>query len=95
MISPYPFPTKTELKILAVLADNTGLYSLELVRRSGGNLKRGTVYVTLGRLQDKGLVRSRVPKKAKNPGPPRPIYSVTGKGYRMLEAAGKSPCGRS
>jgi len=82
-----PFATETELKILAILAEHTGLYGLELVRESGGKLKRGTVYVTLGRLEERGLVRSKVLRKANNPGLPRPVYAITEAGYRMLEAA--------
>ena len=35
-------------------------YGLELVTASDGALKRGTVYVTLGRMEDKGLIVSRV-----------------------------------
>ena len=32
------------------------MYGLELVTESEGALKRGTVYVTLGRLEEKGYV---------------------------------------
>ena len=34
-------------------------YGLDLVAESRGKLKRGSVYVTLGRMEQKGLVRSR------------------------------------
>lgn len=81
-----PFATETELKVLALLEENVGMYGLELVRQSGGKLKRGTVYVTLGRLEERGLVRSAVLRKPGHPGLPRPVYSITKDGYRMLEA---------
>lgn len=81
-----PFATETELKVLALLEENVGMYGLELVRQSGGKLKRGTIYVTLGRLEERGLVRSAVLKKPGHPGLPRPVYSITKDGYRMLEA---------
>ena len=32
------------------------MFGLALVERSGGALKRGTVYVTLGRMEAKGLL---------------------------------------
>lgn len=63
------------------------MYGLQLVERSGGALKRGTVYVTLGRMETKGLVESE--EQALPPGGiglPRRIYSVTPLGERMLRA---------
>jgi hypothetical protein len=50
--------SRTEHLILDLLQDREG-FGLELVERSGGALKRGTVYVTLARMQDKGYVTSR------------------------------------
>lgn len=48
--------TQAEEMILHLLAQHPPLFGLELVDLSGGVLKRGTVYVLLGRLQDLGLV---------------------------------------
>ena len=42
--------------ILDLLASCGPLYGLDLVNLSNGVLKRGTVYVLLSRLQDRGLV---------------------------------------
>jgi DNA-binding PadR family transcriptional regulator len=64
-----------------------GLYGLEIVKASNGRLQRGTVYVTLGRLEEKGYVKSAVNRKPDHPGLPRPRYSLTGQGRRVLEAA--------
>jgi hypothetical protein len=50
--------SRTEHLILDLPQDREG-FGLELVERSGGALKRGTVYVTLARMQDKGYVTSR------------------------------------
>src|SRR5262249_39571035 len=47
-----------ERLILELLAEEE-MFGLQLVERSKGALKRGTVYVTLGRMQEKGLVESR------------------------------------
>lgn len=42
---------------LRLLREHGELKGLELVKLSGGRLKRGTVYVVLARLQDRGLVQ--------------------------------------
>lgn len=63
------------------------MYGLQLVERSGGALKRGTVYVTLGRMEAKGLVESEEqPLPPGGIGLPRRIYRLTGLGERMLRA---------
>ena len=83
-----PFATRTELDVLGMLRDEPGgMYGLELVRASNGRLARGTVYVLLGRLEEKGFVRSRVKRNADHPGLPRPRYALTALGQRVLEAA--------
>lgn len=82
-----PFATETELLVLRQLSDEPkGLYGLQLVSRSNGQLKRGTVYVTLGRLEEKGFVESRTKPNSKHAGLPRPLYRITGLGRRALAA---------
>jgi DNA-binding PadR family transcriptional regulator len=78
----------TEMLILQLLvAAPKGLYGLELVRSSAGKIKRGTVYVLLMRLEDKGFVTSKDKAPPANVGgPPRPVYRVTGAGQRVLAA---------
>lgn len=79
-------PAKERL-ILELLVEHGPAFGLELVRRSGGALKRGTVYVTLGRLEARGFVASE--QDAAPPGAiglPRRIYRVTGAGERALRA---------
>lgn len=47
-----------ELMALRLLIDNPrGLYGSEFVHLSGGKLARGTVYILLERMVDKGFVR--------------------------------------
>jgi DNA-binding HxlR family transcriptional regulator len=83
-----PFAATKELLVLSLLRDEPmGLYGLEIVKASNGRLQRGTVYVTLGRLEEKGFVKSAVNRKPDHPGLPRPRYSLTGQGQRVLEAA--------
>ena len=62
-------------------------YGLELVTASDGALKRGTVYVTLGRLEEKGLIVSRLDDEAPvNGGLPRRLYTPTALGKQLLSA---------
>ena len=63
------------------------MFGLQLVEQSSGALKRGTVYVTLGRMQDKGYLESRqeaLPEGAI--GLPRRLYRPTGYALRVLDA---------
>lgn len=62
------------------------MYGLEMVERSKGELKRGTIYVTLNRLETKGYVTSK--KEPERPGiaQPRRLYKVTGLGERAFRA---------
>ena len=76
-----------EALILELLIDGDELYGLELVARSKRRLKRGTVYVTLGRMEKKRLIRSRLeapPPEAG--GMPRRVYSPTADGRRVFAA---------
>ena len=78
---------RKEQAILELLASEGPMFGLQLVERSGGALKRGTVYVTLGRMETKGLVESdEQPLPAGGIGLPRRIYHVTALGERMLRA---------
>lgn len=61
-------------------------YGLELVDRSDGTVKRGTVYVTLARMEEAGLVSSRQEEApAAAGGLPRRLYRATALGERLLE----------
>ena len=76
-----------EALILELLADRRERYGLELVEASKGRLRRGTVYVTLGRMEDKGLLTSRLEDApAEAGGPPRRVYEATLLGRRVLDA---------
>jgi DNA-binding PadR family transcriptional regulator len=78
---------KKERLILELLASAGPMYGLQLVERSGGALKRGTVYVTLGRMEAKGLIESEQETPAPGAiGLPRRIYRPTSLGARMLRA---------
>jgi len=66
---------KKELLVLEILAASGPMHGLGLVTESGEALKRGTVYVTLGRMEAKGFVMSE--QEPSHPGAiglPRRIY---------------------
>jgi DNA-binding PadR family transcriptional regulator len=73
-------PTSEHL-ILELLGGREASYGLELVAASRGRLKRGGIYVTLGRMEQKGLVRSESADGG------RRLYRMTGLGHRALLAA--------
>jgi len=84
-----------EFLILKMLVNgNSGeMFGLEMVVQSGGRLKRGTIYVTLGRMEDKGLILSRKEKRREGArGLPRRLYKPSAKGRRVL-AAWEMPIG--
>jgi PadR family transcriptional regulator, regulatory protein PadR len=57
------------------------------VAASKGRLKRGTVYVTLGRMEAKGYVTSRAEEAPEGAGGlPRRLYEATPQGVRVLKA---------
>jgi DNA-binding PadR family transcriptional regulator len=74
--------------ILALLVTHRELYGLELVGASQGELKRGTVYVTLSRMEEKGLVHARLERVPKHSGLPRRIYRASALGTCLLNAHG-------
>jgi PadR family transcriptional regulator len=79
-------PPKERL-ILELLVSEGRLFGLQLVALSQGALKRGTVYVTLGRMEAKGFIRSE--QEAMPPGAiglPRRLYYPTPLGERVLRA---------
>ena len=75
-----------EALILELLVQEAELYGLQLVAASKGRLKRGTVYVTLGRMEEKGLVEARAEEKPAHAGMPRRLYRATSLGRRVLDA---------
>ena len=76
-----------ESLILELLTEQDELYGLQLVAASRRKLKRGTVYVTLGRMEEKGYISSRLEDApADVGGMPRRLYQPTALGRRVLAA---------
>jgi len=75
-----------EMVILELLLDGGEMYGLELVGSSRRRLKRGTVYVTLQRMEEKGYVASRLQTRPPGAaGLPRRLYQATAAGRRLYE----------
>jgi DNA-binding PadR family transcriptional regulator len=78
-------PAKEAL-ILELLIREKEMYGLQLVAASRRRLKRGTVYVTLGRMEEKGYIQSRFePAPPDAGGLPRRVYEATALGRRVLK----------
>jgi PadR family transcriptional regulator PadR len=76
-----------ERVVLELLVSSGSMYGLQLVQQSRGGLKRGTVYVTLGRMEQKGLIESRQEAVASDPEAiSRRMYRPTAYGERVLYA---------
>ena len=86
-MSDLPSLSTTERLILELLSAHQEMFGLQMVEQSDGRLKRGTVYVTLGRMHEKGYLESRqepLPEGAI--GLPRRLYRPTGLAMRILAA---------
>lgn len=69
------------------LLESSERYGLELVDASEGRLKRGSIYVTLGRMEAKGFVASRQEDRAPGAiGLPRRLYRPTAYGLKVRDA---------
>lgn len=85
--SAFPALTRKEATILEMLLSGVEHYGLEMVEASKGLLKRGTIYVVLQRMQEKGFIESRKEARvAPEIGIARRIYKITGHGARVLAA---------
>jgi DNA-binding PadR family transcriptional regulator len=81
-----PSISSTESLIIELLQAGER-FGLELIEHSGGRLKRGTIYVTLSRMEAKGFVESRQEERPAGAiGLPRRMYRVTGYGLKVHEA---------
>ena len=73
--------------VLELLLRHQEQYGLQLAAASKGRLKRGTVYVTLGRMEEKGYITSKLEAAPSGMGGlPRRIYTATALGRRMFAA---------
>ncbi len=82
----FPKLSPKEMLTLEMLISNGEMFGLEMVEASAGELKRGTIYVTLQRMSDKGYIESREePRELPEIGIPRRKYWATGLGERVYQ----------
>ena len=72
---------------MKMLIDNGEMFGLEMVDKSEGLLKKGTIYVTLQRMEKKKLLSSEEEERpATEVGIARRFYSPTNWGERVFKA---------
>lgn len=82
----FPKLSRKEFLVLGMLIGKGEMFGLEMVEASEGELKRGTIYVTLQRMGDKGYIESREePRSMPEIGIPRRKYRATGFGERVYQ----------
>ena len=77
-----PSMSRTESLVLDLLRGRER-YGLQLVDASSGTLKRGSVYVILARMEEKGFVESRQEERSGASGLPRRLYRATPYGRKV------------
>jgi DNA-binding PadR family transcriptional regulator len=78
--------SQTESAVLELLRGRER-YGLELVDASRGALKRGSIYVILARMEEKGFVESRHEDRPPGAsGLPRRLYRATDYGLKVHDA---------
>lgn len=83
----FPALSGIEFLILEMLLERGEMFGLEMVEVSDGELKKGTIYVTLQRMTEKGLVESREEERGDGEtGIARRLYRPSGYGERVLKA---------
>ena len=82
----FPKLSRKEMLTLEMLISKGEMFGLEMVEASEGELKCGTIYVTLQRMSDKGYIESREePRTMPEIGIPRRKYRATGLGERVYQ----------
>lgn len=80
-----------ELTMIAIQSLSTNAYGITIndeLKQIGRNISIGSLYVTLGRLEDKGYVRSSMgDPTAERGGRAKKYFVLTAKGVRALEDA--------
>lgn len=79
--------SRTEFVILQLMIrEGCDLYGLGMVKQSNNRLKRGTIYTTLSRMEDKGLITSKKEATVQlGLTAKRRLYNITGLGVSSAE----------
>lgn len=84
---PKEQPSFKEYVILTLLHEHGKMYGRQMIDESGGQLKIGTVYNTLHRMEDKCWVTSEEePPDARKSHIPRRIYELTAQGQEARKS---------
>ena len=73
-----------EAFVLQLLISEGELHGLGIVKADGSPISRGSVYHTLGRMEERGFLESRLEDPGKYPGNPRRLYRAVGNGAYAL-----------
>ena len=72
---------------MKMLIDTGEMFGLEMVEKSNGQLKKGTIYVTLQRMEKKNLLDSEEEERSEEEvGIARRFYTPTNWGERVFRA---------
>lgn len=72
---------------MELLNENGEMFGLEMVDASDGELRKGTIYVMLGRMEENELVESEAEDTGKTAtGAAKRMYSATDYGRRVFKA---------
>jgi len=83
----FPSLSGKEFSIMEMLVNDGEMFGLEMVDASEGELKKGTIYVTLQRMFDKELVESFEEERGEDEtGIARRLYAPTDYGERVFKA---------
>ena len=83
----FPSLSVKEFLIMEMLVENKKMFGLEMVEHSEGDLKKGTIYVTLQRMLDKNLLDSIAEERGVDEtGIARRMYFPTNYGERVFKA---------
>ena len=74
-----------EILILQLLTSKGEMSGTDLINNSNGKLKRGLVYVALGKMADKGYVASRSIPTNDGSGMPKRLFRATEQGTQVYE----------
>jgi len=78
-----------EFIAMNLLVGSKAMYGLQMVEKSNGELKRGTIYLTLHRLEEKGYVTSETEEAKPGIAQPRRLYKPSALGVRVFHALHK------
>lgn len=83
----FPALSNKEFLIMKMLQESGEMFGLEMVNESDGELKKGTIYVTLQRMSDKEIIESWEEERVGNEnGMARRLYAPTDYGERLFKA---------